>query len=30
MDNKHKYDKIYILLTIIIIVLVGILIWNNR
>lgn len=30
MENKHKYDKIYILLTVIIVAAIGILIWNNR
>ncbi len=30
MDDKHKYDKIYIALTLIIVVLVAVLIWNNK
>ncbi len=30
MDDKHKYDKIYIVLTLIIVVLVAVLIWNNK
>ena len=30
MEDKHKYDKIYIALTILIVVLVGVLIWNNK
>lgn len=28
--DKHKYDKIYIALTVIIIVAVAVLIWNNH
>ena len=30
MEDKHKYDKLYIALTLIIIALVGILIWSNN
>lgn len=30
MENKHKYDNIYIALTVLIVLLVAILIWNNN
>ncbi len=30
MEDKHKYDKIYIALILLIVVLAGILIWNNN